>query len=914
MNRYTVIDLETTGNSPSEENIIEIGIVVIEGKEIVDDYSLLLKPEKQIPPYITKLTGIEENDVENAPSFSEKAEEVISYFGNNSYFVAHNVPFDLSFLNNELKHNGYPTLSNRVIDTVELSRILLPKSTSYRLNQLAKYFNITHRNPHRARSDAYVTAELFIKLIEKLEQLPFETLSHISKLERLFRSDLSQLLNDLLQKNNRLTSKQIHSFGGLAFKHTDIESTEPTQIEQSFGDLLDQVYGDQGLLQKKLRNYELRVGQQEMSETIYDAFRLHKHALIEAETGIGKSLAYLIPAIFEALTNKKRVIISTFTTQLQKQLMDKEIPLLKQIFPYPFQAAVLKGKQNYISLKRLSYTLHSIEYDPNNYDDILTLAKLLVWITETETGDIDEITLPASGYLFFKSISAETEGNGSNQSNWYSYYRKAHEKARHTNIVITNHALFCTDLFQQRTLLPSYQKAIIDEAHHFENSVSKYAGVRLNYIEILHSLQSLFEKRVDDQGKSITFEKLSYELCTDTKYELDHLFRSLFQYVKNKQNKALYNDIGRIQYSINVENDNDPKWNDIQEKVARLLYFFRNLIKLADKIKENGLEPIQPAVDQLNQIITGMEHFFFLENHSFLVAKWIEISLYGPQNAVYLYVEPIDVSDQLKRDLFEKKDSVIMTSATLTMKNTFEHMKAQVGLQQMNPIEKKYNSPFSFGDQVQLFIPNDFPSIKDTNNDDFVYATAEVILSLAEITDGGTLVLFTSYEMIRRTYNLLKEMEEVNPFSLIAQGISSGSRQQLKKRFQTNERSILLGTSSFWEGVDIPGNRLSAVIIVRLPFQRPTHPVHEAKSNYLKSIGKNPFSQFALPNAILRFKQGFGRLIRSKKDRGVIFICDARIMTTRYGEAFIESIPTVPIMYDSTYQLLNKADHWFNKK
>lgn len=908
MNRYTVIDLETTGNTPRTENIIEIGIVVIEGEDIVDDYSVLLKPKKPIPSFISYLTGIEEIDVQNAPYFSEKVKEVIAFFRNNSYFVAHNVPFDLGFLNYELMANGFPKLNNRIIDTVELARILLPQATSYKLNQLAKHLNIEHKNPHRALSDAYVTAKLFLKLKEKLKQLPHETLSHLSKLECSFRSDLSQLFNEELQKQYSTTNnKHYYSFGGLAFKQPEIKTTIQSNTEQSFGDLLDEIYEDQGLLQKEITNYEHRTGQQEMSETIYDAFRLRKHALIEAETGIGKSLAYLIPAIFEASTNEKRVIISTFTTQLQKQLMDKEIPLLRKIFPYSFQATILKGKQNYISLKRLSYKLKLMEFEQNNYDIVLTLAKLLVWITETETGDIDEITLPVSGYVFFKSISAEAEGNQSHNSDWFSFYQIAHDKARRSNIIITNHALFCTDLFYNRSLLPSYNKAIIDEAHHFESTVSKFAGVRLNYIDILHSLQSLFEQL----NKPGFVENTFHELYTNTTYELDHLFRSIFQFVKRKQNNYSYNDIGRVQYRMDDENIFDPKWSGIQEKVNRFLFYFRDFIKLTEDLEFHW---IQPFIDQLKQIFNGIERFFVQEESSYSVVKWMEISLQGPENLVYLYVEPIDVSEHLKRELFEKKESIILTSATLTMKNTFDHLKSQVGLQLMRPIEKKYKSPFSFSDQVHMLIPNDFPSIKDKNNDDFIYATAEVILSLADLTKGGTLVLFTSYEMIRKTYDLLKEVENIDRFSLIAQGISSGSRQQLKKRFQLNARSILLGTNSFWEGIDIPGNQLNSIIIVRLPFERPTHPVHEAKANYLKKNGKNPFSQFALPNAILRFKQGFGRLIRSKTDRGIIFVCDSRIMTTSYGKAFIESIPKVPITYDSTYHLLNKANHWFNKK
>src|SRR5699024_2818212 len=205
----------------------------------------------------------------------------------------------------------------------------------------------------------------------------------------------------------------------------------------------------------------------------------------------------------------------------------------------------------------------------------------------------------------------------------------------------------------------------------------------------------------------------------------------------------------------------------------------------------------------------------------------------------------------------------------------------------------------------------DFPDIKHGNLDDFIYSTCEAILSLAEITKGRMLVLFTSYNMLKRSYSLLREIMDLNQYVLIAQGISSGSRTRLKKNFQTFDKAILLGTSSFWEGVDIPGEDLSCLMIVRLPFQPPDHPVYEARANHIKKERKNAFFELALPNAVIRFKQGFGRLIRSKKDRGIVFVCDARIMKTRYGKFFIESIPNVPVSFQPTYELMNKADEWF---
>src|SRR5690625_943791 len=288
----------------------------------------------------------------------------------------------------------------------------------------------------------------------------------------------------------------------------------------------------------------------------------------------------------------------------------------------------------------------------------------------------------------------------------------------------------------------------------------------------------------------------------------------------------------------------------------------------------------------------------------------MEIEAYGAKNSVYIYSEPIDVAQLLQEEFFSKKQSIILTSATLTIRNSFTFIKNRLGLTTKDVFTAKIQSPFQYKSQVQLMIPKDFPHI---NDDDFVYSTCEAILSLAEVTKGRMLILFTSYEMLRKSYQILREMMDLDEYMLIAQGISSGSRTRLKKNFQTFDKAILLGTSSFWEGVDIPGEDLSSLMIVRLPFQPPNHPLFEARAAELKRTGKNAFFDLSLPHAVLRFKQGFGRLIRSTNDRGIVFVCDARIVKARYGSFFTKSIPDVPISYDSTSVLMQNAKVWFYK-
>ncbi|MFS0672651.1 ATP-dependent DNA helicase DinG [Ornithinibacillus sp. 179-J 7C1 HS] len=927
MNRFVVLDLETTGNSSAnQDKIIEVGIVVIEKNKIIDEFSTMLYPEKSIPPFITKLTGIKDEDVYGAPSFIEMADTITGLL-ENSYLIAHNVPFDMGFLNAELSSIGKPRLKNPVIDTVELTRILFPQAPGFKLGQLAEYLEIKHDNPHRALSDAHVTAKLFIKLMEKILTLPYETLNHLLKLEKSLKSDLYEILNKRLEKITFSNDQTDYiTYKGLAFRHSQIEKREKVSITSSFGDFLDSIYERHGTMESHIKKYEKREGQRVMSEDIYDSFQAKKHALIEAETGTGKTLAYLIPVIYEAVKTNKKLLISTYTTQLQSQLLEEEIPLVSELIPFSFKVALLKGKQHYISIEKFVNELYTSQQD--NYDIALTKAMILIWLLETETGDIDELHLPSHGQIFYKRISAETEGQADPSSPWfkYSYYQRARRKAQLADIIITNHALLCTDIFNDYQFLPNYDKAVIDEAHHLEETASKHYGLKLDYVNMQHVLNQIGSlgdgKWIDkltsenpEVGKVISKERWN-DLFTLIKYELDELFRSIFQYVLNQEgNKKVLSDVGRIQYRYEKHKEKEKNWNSIKEMASRFIFYIRDVIHLLaltsqDLNDKEAKDDTEHRIELLQSFIDGIEQLFLIDNDS-LEVKWIEIEAYGAKNAVYLYSEPVNISSVLQEKFFDVKESVILTSATLTMKNSFNFIQKRLGIQNERLFTKKIPSPFSYKDQVRVMVPSDFPDISYGNTDDFIAATCESILSLAEITNGRMLVLFTSYDMLKKSYYLLKETMENEKFVLIAQGISSGSRERLKKNFQTFDQSILLGTSSFWEGVDIPGDDLSCLVIVRLPFQPPNHPVYEAKALDMKMNGGNAFYDLALPNAVIRFKQGFGRLIRSTNDRGIVFVCDARIIKSSYGKYFTDSIPKVPIAFDSTNELMQKAKEWF---
>ncbi|GGM23046.1 ATP-dependent helicase DinG [Paraliobacillus quinghaiensis] len=929
MNKYAVIDLETTGHTPAKgDRIIEVGIVVWSEGKIIEKYATLVNPEINIPRFITNLTGITDEAVSDQPTFDEIAAEIRGLF-DNAYFVAHNVPFDMGFLNEEFKRVGLPVIMQPVIDTVELSRIMLPQAPGFKLGQLASWLKLQHDDPHRALSDAYVTTYLMSHLLKIIDSLPYETIKQLEQLEPKLKSDLGVILQNRADSLAFSTNHRddLEIFRGIALKKQHLKPKALSNKAVSFGEIMDNFYQNEGELAYVMPAFELRSGQREMSEHIFDAFQSKRHAIIEAETGTGKSLAYLVTALFQAINYDERVVVSTHLTQLQSQLVEKEIPLLKKILPFTFQTAIMKGKQHYLSLAKFEQTLRSLDFD--NYDIILTKAIILIWLTETSSGDIDEIQLPSSGERFFRLISTEAEGGLDPNSPWFtrSFYYRAKANAQRADLVITNHALLCANMTSETPLLPSFKKIIIDEAHHLETTASKHFGLSLDYLSIQKLLQSIgclennsWIKKLAEYDPDISIICDEYEWdkwWQEAKEETDGLFRYIFHYVEKKQSTHIaINDIGRFQYRIQSEGL-DQGWEVIIEMVNRISFQLRDLIHILSRILKiidqkrlasDYWEEVKWNMERLQRVLDGLENYF-IKNLAEDEVKWIEIDAFGARNAVYLFQEPIDIAQLLHHKFLIHKDSVIMTSATLTIKESFSIFKERIGIKEGEAIEKKIISPYTYQDQVQLMVPNDFPHAKYGKMESFIEATCEAIVSLAQITDGRMLVLFTSYDMLKKAYALLRDMMEES-YILIAQGVSSGSRARLKKNFQTFDQAILLGTSSFWEGIDIPGSDLSCVVIVRLPFEPPNHPVYDAKANYLKKTGKNPFMTLALPNAVIRFKQGFGRLIRSSTDRGIVFICDDRLMKAKYGNYFIDSIPNIPIHYNSTKELMEIAEDW----
>ena len=930
--RFVVVDLETTGNSPKRgDRIIQASLVVIEHEQIVDQYTTFINPETGIPAFIEELTGIHEEQVKQAPLFAEAAKNIRPLL-DQSIFVAHNTAFDLTFLQAELDKADFPLFKGLTVDTVEMARFLYPTLDSYKLSDLAEELGVMHVRPHQADSDAFVTAEILLFMIKKLKSLPYVTLKSLHQLSFYLKSDISAVLEAVMKEKEGSTEflpEDLEVYRNIALKKKKIQKRE---------DLLYEVIypfssNEKAEYMKALPHFQIRESQFEMMDCVYETLAASEHALIEAGTGIGKSLAYLLPAAIYSKQHKVPIVISTYTTVLQEQLMKKDLAQLKAILPFSIQTAVLKGRSHYLDLFQFE---NSLQDESNNYDEALTKMQILVWLTETTTGDRDELNLSSGGELYWARIKQDDTFLKRSKNPWLSrdFYLHARKKANEADFIVTNHAMLAKDLFSDQHLMAAFEQVIIDEAHHFGKVVGDELGTELD----LRRLKWMYQQIGTYEQKQLFFQceqllKKHGKEPTIHFFETDHDLQQISFEMNEWMNAA-------VAFFLKLAKQRSNEWNKVQIRVGekeRKMKYWKELCYSTERLHElmklilNSLQErltlaknlesklaLDEAamIEKLHDLLESWKKWMndlksvMIEGSDQQAVVWMEGDVRMPQNHLKIKRRPASLDrKQMKRFLADKK-SVIFTSATLSVNHSFQHFTEELGISGEPFREAIFPSPFHYEKNCKLIIPNDVPKIQEVTSSKYVEALADYLLAIAQATNGRMLVLFTAYDMLKNTYHLMKDSGLINDFVLIAQGITNGSKMRLARHFQKFEKAILFGTSSFWEGVDIPGEDLSCLVLVRLPFTPPDDPLFQAQGEALKAEGKNPFYHTSLPKAVIRFKQGFGRLIRTEKDRGIIIVFDRRITTARYGKAFLQSIPKVPILHASLPEVIQVIEDW----
>ena len=951
--KFAVLDLETTGSSSEQDEIIQAGLVLIdETGEVAESFASLVQPEKPIPLWITQLTGIADEDVREAPALDDILAALVPLL-QDAVLVAHNVGFDAAFLQAALDRCGYLPFTGRMLDTVELSRLLYPSMPSYQLSALTQALGIEHARAHRADSDALATARLFLLCLERLRKLPLLTLQRLAALFDAERNDLGWLIADALAQREQLSlpdEGDYQYYRHFALKVTDWtdddadgEDSPPAAASRSelgklaFPEFVEQV---RGKLRELLPSFEPRPGQEIMYEEVLEALKQDAHLLVEAGTGTGKSLGYLLPSLYYGLKEAKKIVVSTHTIQLQEQLRQRDLPLLQQVLPVPFKAAVFKGRNNYLCLRKFESQLQTPEMALTR-EEAVTRGQMTVWLAETERGEAEELNLGSRSREEWNAVASDADSCLNRQCPWFRkcFYHRARNDANKADLIITNHAMVFTDLRADNRLLPSYDRLIVDEAHHLEEIASQHLGQRTGYASLMGTLLRLWKDARTGQLPRLMsllegsghpqagawIEKLEeasskvHAIREAWERWMDGLYALLAAESAADESGAL---------TLRLKPEQLPAgWEALQVDGHNAIQLISDLIRPLDKLlpelKEESDElAVQALLTDLNGSLkelattrAELQSFVTLANPDFVY--WLEGRTTARSRSVQMFGVPADVSKLLKESVFDRKASVVLTSATLTVNKTFQYVKEQLGLDGAEAEGRlrtaQLPSPFNYREQALVLIPRDFPGIRGRDGDAvFLQELTNSLAEVARTTGGRMLVLFTSYRMLKTVYAPLKEGLAPDGIEVMGQGVDGGSRSRLTRQFMERPASVLLGTSSFWEGVDLPGDALTCLAIVRLPFQPPNHPVVEAKAERLQAERKNPFMKLSLPQAVIRFKQGFGRLVRTASDRGIVIVYDTRVLETSYGKHFLYSLPGPKMEHLPNARLAGRVKEWLH--
>jgi len=714
-----------------------------------------------------------------------------------------------------------------------------------------------------------------------------------------------------------------------------------------------------GLLSQALPGYEPREQQQKMMHNIIDAYNEDNIALIEAGTGTGKSFAYLIPAILWAAQQKERTVISTGTIALQEQLLHKDIPFILKALNIELKAVLVKGMSNYLCLRKLHDLKDQYLLYPVNEQE--ELRKLDSWGQTTKDGSRSSLPFAPTGATWEK-VCAESDTCNSRKCPFYQecHFFKARKTAEDAQLLVVNHHLLFADLtrraendnYKDPAVLPLYNRVIIDEAHHIEDIATEYFASNVNRLGLMRIMGRLnaekgaegigklpaLKQKIQDTYKSksipsaitILLSRLTIDLPGAREQLMTHLVQMFdaFTEFMRSQVASDSNDDSNSKLRLKGLHLSHFLWKDeVCTGVTRFIETAQRYTQIIDStledlknyeddiLKENISGVIFEIHALKNRLIESCESLtrFVVMKELPEKVRWIELQTTRVGTNIHMINADLNVAKSCVDYLFSKFPTIVLCSATLTTNQQFSYFRHRLGLtKELLPkqmlTENIYDSPFNFQQQAMLAVPTDLPSPLEP---EFIAAAVEKIWQVIQVSRGNAFVLFTSYSMLKTCYNQLEARLKQHKYIPSKQG--DESRQVLLNKFKANNRSVLFGTDSFWEGVDVVGDALRCVIIVKLPFKVPTEPIVQARSEAISAKGGDPFTEYSLPNAIVKFKQGFGRLIRNKRDRGCIVCLDTRLITKNYGKQFLNSLPLCHHVF-GTSDVLEKQMTAFYRK
>ncbi|MCZ6791296.1 MAG: DEAD/DEAH box helicase family protein [Candidatus Dadabacteria bacterium] len=694
--------------------------------------------------------------------------------------------------------------------------------------------------------------------------------------------------------------------------------------------------------------YELRDEQIRMLESVTSSFNDNLISLIEAGTGTGKTLSYLIPAVNWALKNGERVVISTNTINLQEQLIDKDIPLLYSAFEDDFSYSLVKGMRNYLCLLRAE-TIQEGLFEMVDDDEVDSINSILDWAKVTDDGSLSDLNFTPPDSVWDK-VSAESDSCLRARCPHYSrcFFYKSRREIAASQLLVVNHHLLFSDLAikgasesSDAGILPPFKRVILDEAHHLNDTATSHFGMRATKFGIIRVLRRLKRKSKGGQGKGLIYFTASLATKLVKMYRkgiINDLLRKVEDLLSTKVDTveqyvgdsfdALYTfclpivqekDGGKEEINLRITEDITERegWGKIDKKFSLLRIRLKELHEEIKAITDILIDyEVESDIAKLIVEFKGVENkldyysdvistFLSTEEDGFV--RWVEGRMGRGGILSGLGLSPLDISSTLKERLYSKCDTVVMTSATMAVNKSFGFLKSGLGLEDEQRVQELIlPSPFNYEEQLLLTIPDDIP---EPGNVGYSDAISDLITKAVKASNGNALILFTSYTLLETVYkNIYGELEDDGILTL-KQG--AFPRGKLLDKFRIEDNSVLFATDSFWEGVDVPGDALKLVVITRLPFRVPTEPIIEARVEYMENQGLNSFTDYSVPVAVLKFKQGFGRLIRTKTDKGAVLVLDKRLISKFYGKFFLNSLPDCTRLIDSSQNIIRNLKYFF---
>lgn len=929
---YAVVDLETTGTNLKEgDRIIQIGCAFIQHGKIIQTLAQDINPLREIPEKIQYLTHISPDRLDFAPTFEDFAPQLVEML-KDTVFVAHNINFDLPFLNAELNRVGLASLDNPGIDTVELAQILLPTHMSYRLSDLSQALAIKHENPHQADSDAIVTAKLLLALTNQFNKLPLLTQKSIAKLSTNLLRQTGQYLALHYEQNQnetpKLISDQLMIIDNIVIRKTSdiVKITDNTSENEYPLTAIDK----KAMFKNQLK---WRKAQADMMDLIYQNYQGEntKPLIIEAATGLGKTIGYLLPFSYLLQNQSHKLVIATATKLLQNQIIRDAKQLNEKMTDNLQTMTLVKSHRHYLDIQKFALSLNMPD---QNHLTKLFQMKILVWLTMTDTGDLDELNQTTSKMPFITSIEHQGLKSLDNTSPFIEvdFLRRQMKRINDSQILVTNHAYLVANYHQMVDKIGHKPYLVIDESQNllfntqqamqstwqitkWQNQTQKLLNlmtdlVLMNFDQIvrpqliqylnqdLNKIEQLLNTFIEYLSRFNNYERQSDQVIPAPQWHLlqehtrDYLV-SLEKTTKHCEDQYLH--------ITNIVNENLVTFSKQQLRAWQQL-----VLEMANWLKEAEQ---QAVFQQKNQVVNVLQQTFiyhaYTANHA------------NAKTTIKLSWQLTDARELLQQ-LQTQFKPITYTGATLALNGRFDYFKQQLGHPILESdeqvITKKLRSPFKFKKQARFLIAKDGANYQALNYSDYVAHLSKQLMTILTANPRQTLVLFNSHKTLKAVYEIFGKNEIALQREVLAQNIS-GTTEKIIKRFTLGEQTILLATNSFMMGVDFPDTQLQTVILVQLPFDSPDDTMSKLTYEEIKANGGDAFNELALPKATIKLRQAFGRLIRSETDRGIFICLDPRLLTMSYGHKMLKALPTsLPKVNLKIEDLIKVIDEfWLNQ-